>query len=199
MGHSVFHFIRDKMRLISTLVILWSIFNLARSRDGEDQPEFENILEVMEEDDEPSLGRTFGRAAAVDHQKEAAGSQKPPLPFFNKPVAFAPAPVPGDDDFVENLVSLIKRRIWKHVQSQTQHCQSKPLDLSKWRQCQCTSPAKYSPEGFGNCNFGASKTDKRVWCYVNRDFGLDPRRVCPDAVASTSSPGWHWSRVACIT
>merc|ERR1711973_782016 len=109
------------MRVISTLVILWSICNLARSRDiprdGEDGSELENILEEIEDDDKPSFGRslTQGRAAAVDHQNEAAGSRPPPLPFFHKPGNVGP-PI-DHDDFVEDLASLIKRRIWKHVQS----------------------------------------------------------------------------------
>ena len=65
--------------------------------------------------------------------------------------------------------------------------------------CQCTSPAKYSPEGFGNCHYGASKAGQRswLWCYVEQKFG-DPRHVCPDAIASVSSPGWYWSRMACL-
>ena len=108
---------------------------------------------------------------------------------------------PSDDEFADDLVTLIKKWIQKHVQSQGgHHCPSgHGLDLSRWRRCQCTSPAKYSPEGYGNCNFGAAKLDKRVWCYIDRDHGHDPRHICPDAVASNSNPGWYWSRVACIT
>ena len=61
--------------------------------------------------------------------------------------------------------------------------------LSSMSKCQCTSPAKYSPEGFGNCHYKASKAGQRawLWCYVERKFG-DPRNFCPDAIASVSSP-----------
>ena len=68
-----------------------------------------------------------------------------------------------------------------------------------YSKCQCTSPAKFSPEGFGNCHYKASKAGQRawLWCYVERKFD-DPRNVCPDAIASVSSPGWYWSRMACL-
>merc|ERR1712212_1237934 len=125
----------------------------------------------MGDGDEKALGRSFlthGRAAAIDHQEEAAGSQTgsekpsqtPPLPFFNKPAYAAAIPdTPTDDEFAKDIASLIKKWIQKHVGSQTGHCPTRPaLDISRWRKCQCTSPAKFSPEGYGNCNFGAMST-----------------------------------------
>merc|ERR1711962_544096 len=206
------HRFRDKMWWISSLTILWSIFVLTQSmnigsRDGERDP----TAKAEESEEKTPLsfgvaGRGVGRAAAVGHQEEGAGSQpsytKPPSkPWpFSKPANAAGLPYPSDDEFADDLATLIKRWIQKHVHSQGGHCPSRPgVDLSRWSKCQCSSPAKYSPEGYGNCNFGAAKLDKRVWCYVDRDHGHDPRHICPDAVASNSNPGWYWSRVACIT
>jgi len=106
-----------------------------------------------------------------------------------------------EEDLEDELCVLIQRLIRKYSRRQIQqHCPAKPPSCNPklFSKCQCTSPAKYSPEGFGNCNFGASKADKRVWCYVEHKFG-DPRNVCPDAIASVSNPGWYWSRMACLT
>merc|ERR1712241_93238 len=195
---------RDEMRLFSTLLILWSILYLTQSmnigRDGEGDPTpIEDTLEDSEADG-TDLGRSLGRAASVEQTVVGAGSTKPPTrPFFIKPAAAAagiPRP-PSHDEFANELASLIKKHIERHLDFPT--CPSFGLNLNRWRRCQCTSPALFSPEGYGNCNFGASKLDKRVWCYVNRDNGLDPRSVCPDAIASQSNPGWYWSRIACIT
>merc|ERR1712080_638371 len=67
-----------------------------------------------------------------------------------------------------------------------------------WKNCFCASPAKYSDEGRGNCNLGATKPDLKVWCYVDPHNG-DPAKVCPDSKPSKSKPGYYWSRFACIT
>merc|ERR1711973_42386 len=71
-------------------------------------------------------------------------------------------------------------------------------DLDFYKKCTCLTPAAYTDNGRGNCNVGASKMDLRVWCYVDPEHG-DPEHVCPDALPSTSKPGYYWSRIACIT
>lgn len=71
-------------------------------------------------------------------------------------------------------------------------------DPDKWAKCTCISPAEFTDEGRGNCNLGAIKSDKQVWCYVEDKFG-DPTKICPDAKHSNSKPGYYWSRFACIT
>merc|ERR1712109_414724 len=81
------HRICGKMWWISSLTILWSIFVLSQSmnigsRDGEGDPTAK--AEDSEEKTPLSFGvagRGVGRAAAVGHQEEAAGSQ----PSYTKP------------------------------------------------------------------------------------------------------------------
>ena len=137
-----------------------------------------------------------------------------------------------EEDLEDELCVLITRLVRKYSRRQIkQHCHAKPPSCNPklFSKCQCTSPAKYSPEGFGNCNFGASKADKRVRCLfslMNSNeidiflfrYGVnkiniflfqvwcyvehkfgDPKNVCPDAIASVSNPGWYWSRMACLT
>ena len=78
-------------------------------------------------------------------------------------------------------------------------CKPKLEDLlEEYPDCQCTSPALFTPKGRGNCNFGATSADPTVWCYISRQFG-NPTNVCPDAKESKSRSGWHWSKFACIT
>ena len=60
------------------------------------------------------------------------------------------------DQLLEKITEIVRL---EHRLTEPPNCN--PKLFSK---CQCTSPAKYSPEGFGNCNFGASKADKRVRC-----------------------------------
>ncbi len=169
---------------------------LEEIRDGADSEELDNFLQ--------------GRAASVGHQQMAAGTQRPqgpPIPpfFLNMPggpnqdtLSIVPDPPRRPED---ELCDLIHRLIKLYaVDSTTSTCPSGPsrCDYRNFPDCQCTTPAKYSKEGFGNCNFGSSRADKRVWCYVDRKKG-DPRQVCPDAIASVSEPGWFWSRMACLT
>ena len=71
-------------------------------------------------------------------------------------------------------------------------------DLSQFSQCTCTDPPMFTSDGRGNCNLGVTKPDNQVWCYVSKEYG-HPAKVCPDAKASQSRPGYHWSRIACIT
>ena len=60
--------------------------------------------------------------------------------------------------------------------------------------CTCSSPAVFHPQdGTGNCNFGATKADRTVWCYI------DPNTNCPDSRRSSFLQGRSWSRFACIT
>ena len=70
--------------------------------------------------------------------------------------------------------------------------------LQEYPNCHCTSPALFTPKGAGNCNFGATLTERSVWCYISRQFG-NLENICPDAQESQSRPGWHWSKFACIT
>lgn len=76
--------------------------------------------------------------------------------------------------------------------------QAKSCQPQMWKKCNCMSPATYSDEGRGNCNLGATKSDLKVWCYVDDNNG-DPATVCPDSKPSKSKPGYYWSRMACIT
>jgi len=78
------------------------------------------------------------------------------------------------------------------------YIQEDKCDLDKWSKCTCISPAEFTDEGRGNCNLGAIKSDKQVWCYVEDRHG-DPTKICPDAKQSNSKPGYYWSRFACIT
>ena len=100
------------------------------------------------------------------------------------------------DQLLEKTSEIVKLKFSNELlASEPPNCNPKLFS-----ECQCTSPAKYSPEGFGNCHYKDSKAGQRaawLWCYVEPKFG-DPRNVCPDAIASVSSPGWYWSRMACL-
>merc|ERR1739848_28766 len=210
------------------LVMTVALVATTTIRDGMDQakenPPMESnmipgpgVLPEIDDDFEGLLAE-LERAAAIGHQTKPAGSQTaqpdiPPFaaaighqtkpagrPFFPRPppthMAAAPPPLHVDDDLCEP----IKHLILMAARSMTA-CPARPpvtCHPSQFSKCTCTNPAKYSDEGYGNCNFGASKMDSRVWCYVEPKNG-DPRLVCPDAVASNSQQGWFWSRMACLT
>lgn len=156
----------------------------------------------MQERDGDGFPEDLQRAAAIDNQEIPAGSQQ----GFNHDDIAVILPVPGPQlpphigfpPLEEQLCDIIKRIVKVSLPN---NCPAPPrpnCDPRQYSLCQCVNPAKYSPEGFGNCNFGSSKADKKVWCYVDPRNG-DPRHVCPDAIASLSQPGWYWSRIACLT
>ena len=37
---------------------------------------------------------------------------------------------------------------------------SNPCDFTRWRRCQCNSPAVFTDDGRGNCNLGSTKADR---------------------------------------
>ena len=120
-----------------------------------------NILPCL-----PGLGR-----AARSQTLPDLPSGVPPLPFFNRPPTNAEALPDIVEDVVEDLEDelciLITRLVRKYSRRQIQqHCPAKPPSCNPklFSKCQYTSLAKYSPEGFRNCNFGATKAEKSVWC-----------------------------------
>jgi len=69
-------------------------------------------------------------------------------------------------------------------------------DVSAWPHCQCLDRygEMFTEDGRGNCNVGATKQDRQVWCFV------DPLlSKCPDTRESSKFKGRYWSRFACIT
>lgn len=74
--------------------------------------------------------------------------------------------------------------------------------INFWPGCQCISPAKFSPDGFGNCNVGSAKDDQRPWCYMSHfvpegEVGVTVL-MCPDQKESEEYPGFYRSRFACL-
>jgi hypothetical protein len=180
----------------STFFILAAITGLISSISA-GQDGIEEMFLV--DDDFEEIPPIIARAAGFGHQSEVAGSgsgtgnNPPPLPPFLRPNALAPAPpkLPLEEEIRFTLIKIL-------TESNPGTCPLPTCDPRMFSDCTCVDPVKYTSDGRGNCNFGSSKADKRVWCYVDPSKH-DPRSVCPDARPSSSEKGWFWSRMACLT
>ena len=107
-------------------------------------------------------------------------------------------------DICDTLRHLIFRESLRNCpKPKPEVCSPLRLDgmINHWRLvgCQCISPAKFSPDGFGNCNVGSAKDDQRPWCYTSNSGVIGKAvQLCPDETPSESYPGFFWSRFACI-
>jgi len=143
--------------------------------------------------------------------------------YHNGPYKGGPYQEDDDDNYILNehdlvslhdlkavLVDIFESHLAKYVQcpqtpytGEPRHYKSPPsapakCEPSQWSKCTCKSPAEFSVDGRGNCNLGATKSETKVWCYVEDKLG-DPAYICPDSKPSNSKPGYYWSRYACIT